>query len=165
VPSPPAAVFRGRPQPRSQFASRLAPVLHKIRARGGRITWPRVAILEALIDGTHHVTVEDLENRLRATVPEIHQATFYRTLAALEDLGVIYHLHLGHGPSVWHLVVDDHEHLVCRRCGAVTEVGPGEFDALRASIASRFGFVLDTHHFVSQGVCGECATGRTSTGP
>jgi Fur family transcriptional regulator, ferric uptake regulator len=160
VPSPVTSGDRGRPEPRSDLAEQLAPVLDKIRARGGRITWPRVAILEALVDGDHHVTVEDLEERLRATAPEVHQATFYRTLAALEELGVIYHLHVDHGPSVWHLVVAEHEHLVCRDCGAIIEVDAGEFDALRASIAERFGFVLDTHHFVSQGRCRECEATR-----
>jgi Fur family ferric uptake transcriptional regulator len=149
-------VDRGRPVPRADLALRLAPVLDKIRARGGRITWPRVAILEALVDGDHHVTVDDLERRLQTTAPDVHQATFYRTLAALEELGVIYHLHVDHGPSVWHLAEAAHEHLVCRDCGKVIEVDSDEFDALRASIAKRHGFVLDTHHFVSQGHCREC---------
>jgi Fur family ferric uptake transcriptional regulator len=120
-----------------------------------------VAILEALIEGDHHVTVEDLERRLLATAPEVHEATFYRTLAALEELGVIYHLHVDHGPSVWHLAVEEHEHLVCRDCGTIIEVDAGEFDALRASIAERFGFVLDTHHFVSQGRCRQCETAQS----
>ena len=156
MPAPASFKDRGRPVPRADLADQLDPVLDKIRARGGRITWPRVAILEALVDGAHHVTVEDLERRLRATAPEVHQATFYRTLTALEELGVIYHLHVDHGPSVWHLGAVQHEHLVCRDCGAIIEVDSGEFDALRASIAERFGFVLDTHHFVSQGRCGNC---------
>jgi Fur family transcriptional regulator, ferric uptake regulator len=137
---------------------RLGPVLEKIRARGGRVTAPRIAILEVLLDGPHHATVEDLAQRVRATAPDVHEATFYRTLAALEELGVVYHLHLDHGPSVWHVADEDHEHLVCRGCGAITEVDASEFDALRASIAERHGFVLDTHHFVSQGCCRDCVT-------
>jgi Fur family ferric uptake transcriptional regulator len=162
VPSPVASADHGRPVPRPDLADRLAPVLTKIRARGGRITRPRVAILEALVDGEHHVTVEDLERRLQSTAPEVHEATFYRTLAALEELGVIYHLHVDHGPSVWHLAVSEHEHLVCRDCGAIIEVEAEEFDALRASIAERFGFVLDTRHFVSQGRCRECEARRSA---
>jgi Fur family transcriptional regulator, ferric uptake regulator len=135
----------------------LEPVLDKIRARGGRVTAPRVAILEVLLDGPHHATVDELERRVRATTPDVHQATFYRTLAALEELGIVYHLHMDHGPSVWHLAVEEHEHLVCRACGAITEVPATDFDDLRASIAARYGFELDTHHFVSQGLCRTCA--------
>ncbi len=140
-------------------AAGLEFVLDKIRARGGRVTAPRVAILEALLDGPHHATVEELAQRVRMTAPDIHEATFYRTLAALEDLGVVYHLHADHGPSVWHLAVEEHEHLVCRSCGAITEVAAEDFDALRVTIASRYGFELNTHHFLNQGLCRHCARG------
>jgi Fur family ferric uptake transcriptional regulator len=160
VPSPRAELRQGRPAPRADLADRLAPVLEKIRARGGRVTWPRIAILEAFVEGEDHLTVDDLEARVRATAPEVHQATFYRTVAALEQLGVIYHLHVDHGPSVWHLAGAEHEHLVCQDCGAVIEVDAHEFDVLRVAIAERFGFVLDTRHFVSQGWCRDCAARR-----
>ncbi len=143
---------------RPELAGALEPVFEQLRARGGRITWPRVAILEALVEGPHHATIERLEARLRVTAPEVHETTLYRTLAALEELGVIYHLHLGHGPSVWHLADTRHEHLVCSSCGAIVEVDPGDFDGLRASIAEQYGFILDTHHFVNQGLCAVCAT-------
>ncbi len=142
--------------PEPDLDRRLGPVLDKIRARGGRVTAPRVAILQVLLNGPHHATVEDLEERVRSTAPDIHQATFYRTLAALEELGVVYHLHVDHGPSVWHIAVEEHEHLVCKSCGAIVEVPAESFDNLRASIADRYGFLLDTHHFVSQGLCRQC---------
>jgi Fur family ferric uptake transcriptional regulator len=142
---------------RRSTGDRLDAVLGKIRASGGRVTAPRVAILSVLLEGPHHATVEELEQRVRAIAPDVHQATFYRTLAALEELGVVYHLHVDHGPSIWHVAVEEHEHLVCRSCGTITEVVPEDFDELRASIAARYGFVLDTHHFVSQGLCGACA--------
>ncbi len=138
----------------------LASALDKIRARGGRVTRPRVAILEVLLSGPHHATVEDLEERVRAVAPDVHQATFYRTLASLEELGVVYHLHVDHGPSVWHIAAEEHEHLVCQGCGGITEVAAEEFDALRRTIATRYGFVLDTHHFVSQGLCRACAAAK-----
>ena len=66
----------------------LDPVFERIRTRGGRITRPRVAILEALVEGPHHITVERLEERLRLTAPEVHETTLYRTLAALEELDI-----------------------------------------------------------------------------
>jgi Fur family ferric uptake transcriptional regulator len=147
---------------RPELAAALEPVFEQIRARGGRITWPRVAILEALVEGDHHVTVERLEQRLRATAPEVHETTLYRTLAALEELGVIYHLHLGHGPSVWHLADARHEHLVCSSCGGIVEIDSAQFDGLRRTIGEQYGFVLDTHHFVNQGRCSACVAAASS---
>ena len=157
-------IYRGRMTRRAtraltaeQRAQRLEPVLGKIRDAGGRVTQSRLAILECLLAGPHHATVEELEARVRAVAPDIHEATFYRTLATLEELGVVYHLHVDHGPSIWHVATDEHEHLVCRSCGAITEIGSDDFEPLRSTIAQRYGFVLDTHHFVSQGLCKRCA--------
>ena len=40
----------------------------------------------------------------------------------LETIGVITHVHLGHGPSTFHLADPPHYHAVCASCGAVVEV-------------------------------------------
>jgi Fur family ferric uptake transcriptional regulator len=144
--------------------AQLTTILDTIRARGGRSTPQRVAILQALLDGGHHATVETLMERVHEVAPDVHEATFYRTMATLEELGVVYHLHLDHGPSIWHLTIEAHEHLVCRGCGKVIEIDATEFDALRASVLARHDFHLDTHHFVSQGLCGPCAEHAADTG-
>ena len=130
----------------------LEAALDRIRAAGGRVTAARVAILEVLLNGPHHATADEIEQR----VPDVHQATFYRTLAALEELGVVYHLHVDHGPSIWHVATDVHEHLVCRQCGRVVEIDGSVLAPLRTAIASATGFMLDTRHFVQQGLCRDC---------
>ena len=154
-----------RPLTAEQRADRLEPILEKIRDTGGRVTRPRVAILEVLLAGPHHATVDQLQERVRAAAPDVHEATFYRTLATLEDLGIVYLLHVDHGPSIWHVATDTHEHLVCRSCGAITEVTADDFEPLRSAVAERYGFVLDTHHFVSQGLCKRCAGKRRGPHP
>lgn len=133
-------------------ATELEAALDRIRVAGKRVTAARVAILEALLTGPHHATAEDIEQR----VPEVHQATFYRTLAALEQLGVIYHLHVDHGPSIWHVAAEAHDHLVCRQCGRVVEIDPSVLEPLRTAVRRSTGFTLDTRHFVQQGLCREC---------
>jgi Fur family ferric uptake transcriptional regulator len=110
--------------------------------------------------GVTSAMFDQLQERVRAAAPDVHEATFYRTLATLEELGVVYHLHVDHGPSIWHVATDEHEHLVCRSCGAITEVTADDFEPLRSAIVERYGFVLDTRHFVSQGLCKRCAGKR-----
>ncbi len=67
----------------------------------------------------------------------MHESTVYRFLDELERLGVVDHVHLGHGPAVYHLASDAHHHLVCDRCGAVEEVPEALFADLRAAAAGR----------------------------
>ena len=61
---------------------------------------------------------------------DVHMSTIYRFLDELEELGVVSHSHLGHGPAVYDVSPVGHFHLVCELCGAVTETP----DALLAAL-------------------------------
>lgn len=119
------------------------------------MTKPRIAIITALLDADTHINAEELVAAVQATDPHVHSATIYRTLAALEELDVVYHVHLGHGPAVWHVADDAHQHLVCGRCSLVLHAEPGDFDPLRRRISEKYGFALSPH-FAEVGLCGAC---------
>ncbi len=136
---------------------RFDEILVLLRERGGRVTLPRRAIIAALLDARTHVTAERLAEDVQRAHPDIHRATIYRTLVRLSELGVVTHVHLGHGPSLYHLSVDDHHHLVCDQCGTVVELPAGAFDALRRRVERDYGFHIDAHHFALGGRCAHCA--------
>jgi Fe2+ or Zn2+ uptake regulation protein len=133
------------------------PILGLLRARGGRVTTCRRAILETFLGVGGHVTAEALTARVQATQPDVHESTVYRFLDELERLGVVDHVHLGHGPAVYHLASDAHHHLVCAGCGAVEEVPETLFAELRARLSDDFGFTLEPRHFAVTGRCKDCA--------
>jgi Fur family transcriptional regulator, ferric uptake regulator len=117
------------------------------------------ALLEA---DDHHVTAEDLAAAVQRRHPQVHLTTVYRTLDALEPLGVVDRLVLGAGSAVYHLAAHSHHHLVCTECGAVVEL-PAEFVApFTAEIAARFGESLARPHLVVSGRCERCQRGDTS---
>ncbi len=133
------------------------PILAMLRAQGGRITSCRRAILDAFLGVGGHVTAESLTARVQASQPDVHESTVYRFLDELERLGVVDHVHLGHGPAVYHLASDAHHHLVCDRCGAVVEVPEEVFASLRSRLETDFGFKLQPRHFAGTGRCNGCA--------
>lgn len=132
-------------------------ILELIRERGGRLTTPRRAIVAALLDADGHVTAEEIADRVQAAHPDVHRSTVYRTLDTLADLGVVEHVHLGHGPAVYHFTDDAHHHLICRTCGAVVEVPADVFAPLARSLRRRFGFDVDARHFALSGLCQDCS--------
>jgi Fur family ferric uptake transcriptional regulator len=132
------------------------PILGLLRARGGRVTTCRRAILETFLGAGGHVTAEALTARVQANQPDVHESTVYRFLDELERLGVVDHVHLGHGPAVYHLASDAHHHLVCDRCGAVEEVPESVFAELRNRLHMEFGFTLEPRHFAVTGRCKDC---------
>jgi Fur family transcriptional regulator, ferric uptake regulator len=135
---------------------RLEGLLALLRQNGGRVTRPRRAILAAMVARGSHVTADDLAADVQATHPEVHLSTVYRTLDALAELGVLTHVHLGHGRAVFHMAGEGHQHLVCERCGGVTEAPDELFDDLADRLDGLYGFELRPEHFALTGRCRAC---------
>lgn len=132
----------------------------RLRSRGVRITATRRAVLDALMETGSHVTAEDLHARVQARHPDVSHSSIYRTMDLLSDLGIIVHVHLGHGPAEFHLADDAHAHLVCSSCGTVTEVEQELSGPFADAIADRFGFTVDLRHFALTGRCADCGAGQ-----
>jgi Fur family transcriptional regulator, ferric uptake regulator len=138
-------------------AAEVDEVLGLIRRRGGRVTATRRAVVAALLGGRgEHLTAEDVVARVQRSQPEVHLSTVYRTLDALQDLGVATHVHLGHGPSTYHLAVESHHHAVCDGCGEVTELPADLFDGVARQVERDTGFRIDPAHFALPGRCRSC---------
>src|SRR4051794_21392410 len=119
---------------------RTARILRRLQAGGGRVTTARRALIGAMVAAQQHVTADDLATSVQAAHPDVHRSTIYRTLDALERLGVVDHVHLGHGRAVYHLADEPHHHLVCEECGDVIEVPDDTFDDLAAQLVDRYQF-------------------------
>jgi Fe2+ or Zn2+ uptake regulation protein len=139
-------------------AHRVDDVVAGIRAAGGRATPARRAIVEVLVGGPHHqhLTAEEVTERVQAVLPDVALSTVYRSMEALEELGFVEHLHIGHGPAVYHLAAEQHLHLVCESCGAVTELPQSTLDAIGEEIRHRHRFRIEPRHFALSGLCEEC---------
>ena len=133
-------------------------VLDLVRERGGRVTEPRRAVVGVLVDGGHeHLTAEAVAERVTAAHPEVHLSTVYRTLDALEELGVVSHVHLGHGPSTYHLATEPHHHAACDVCGAVVHLPGDLYDDVVRRVGAETGFLATAPHFSLTGRCATCA--------
>ncbi len=131
-------------------------ILERLRRTGGRVTPQRRLVLQALVDAQPHPSADDVAQRVEAVAPEIHLSTVYRTLNTLTDLGVISHVHLDHGRSVYHFSDDARPHLVCRSCSRVDHVDASTFERLHSLIDRSTGFDLDRGHFAWSGRCPDC---------
>ena len=135
---------------------RVDAILRLLRERGGRLTVARRAIITALLDAEGHVTADDLTAAVQRAHPDVHLTTIYRCLDTLEELGVVDHVHLGHGRAVYHLATETHQHLVCEQCQAVVEVPDSLFADLGTRLQAEYGFSIRPHHFAVLGRCAAC---------
>lgn len=137
---------------------RTQAVLDRLKANGTRVTGPRRALLSVLTASPGHLNATELAGLVQDAHPEVHQSTVYRTLEKLVDLGVVEHIHVAHGPAVYHLAEDHHIHLVCGACGRVIDAPATMLDEVVASVRDQFGFALAAGHVALTGRCAECAS-------
>jgi Fur family transcriptional regulator, ferric uptake regulator len=136
--------------------SRSAEILERLAEAGGRRTAARQAIVEALVSRREHVTADDIARDVRRRFPSVNVSTVYRTLETLEDLGIIDHVHLGHGPAIYHLTDDDHYHMVCESCESVIALPRSKAAAFARAVERDYGFAIDQRHFALSGLCSDC---------
>lgn len=127
-----------------------------IRASGGRVTEQRRAILHTVFAGGDLLTVDELARRVRDELPDVHIATVYRFLETLEGLGLVTHVHLGHGPAAFHLTAGRRAHVVCDGCGEVGVIAEEMLAAWSEHLHAETGFELTDQHFALAGRCGRC---------
>jgi Fur family ferric uptake transcriptional regulator len=125
-----------------------------LREAGLRISTPRRLVIRALFAAPAPLSAAELARTLR-----LDESSVYRNLEVLERLGLIRHLHLGHGPGLYVLSARaQDEYLYCERCEAVTVVPPEQLDPVRELIRERFGHTARFTHFAIVGLCERCAT-------
>lgn len=155
----PMTSVRGHgPQPSLAGETAVDTAVRAVREAGGRATVALRCVVAALVEAEGHRSAEEIVGVVAGAYPDISESTVYRTLERLEELDIAYHVHLGHGPSQWHLAGwRSHQHLICRKCGGVIEVAPGLFDLLAHELVTRYGFRADVGHFAVSGTCVVCA--------
>jgi Fur family ferric uptake transcriptional regulator len=127
----------------------------RLREEGHTVGKTRAAILEAVRGKQRAFTAEELAESL----DDVHVSTVYRTLGLLEEIGVVRHIHLSHGPAIYErtAVSSDIRHLVCESCGRHVAVPRRVFDTARRTLERDYDFVLDGSHFAIVGRCRSCA--------
>jgi Fe2+ or Zn2+ uptake regulation protein len=129
-----------------------------VRKAGGRLSPARRAVLEALFSAAGPVSAEQIAGGLEGRTEPMDLTSAYRNLEWLEELGVVRHIHAGHGAGLYELAGETaRDYLVCERCGNVTGVDAAELRRARVAIKTATGFEAHFDHFPVHGYCERCA--------
>jgi Fur family ferric uptake transcriptional regulator len=127
-----------------------------LREHGLRASAARRLVVEALFAAGGPVSAERIAAGIAGRVPQSDPSSVYRNLERLQEVGLVRHVHLGHGPGMYVLAGSAREYLVCDACGAVRAVEPADLDEIRAGIADTFGWEAGFTHFPIVGLCPSC---------
>lgn len=132
--------------------------LARLREHGMRVSAARRQLIEALYRAEEPLTAEALAGGLDDQVPRSDVGSVYRNLETLEQVGLVKHFHLGHGPGLYtRSGASVKEFLVCDSCGRVKALPPADLDGVRGQIRDRTGWEARFTHFPISGLCPKCA--------
>ena len=128
-----------------------------MREAGHRVTAPARQVLDALFAAEGPLSAEGIVEASGRGAAPLELTSAYRNLERLEQLGIVGHVHLGHGPGLYALTRDgDREYLVCDGCGRVTALDQAALDPVRATLEQSFGHHARFSHFAIHGHCEAC---------
>jgi Fur family ferric uptake transcriptional regulator len=124
-----------------------AALLNTMRAHGLRVSTARRRVLDGLLAAEHPLTAAELGG---------DQAATYRNLQALESIGIVRHVHFGHGPGRYVLAGRSGGWATCEACGRSRPLTPGTLEQIRCAVRDACGFDAPFNHFPIVGRCPDC---------
>jgi len=128
----------------------------EIREAGMRVTPQRRAVWSSFEDvqGSGHLTADEVHERARALVPEVSRATVYNVLAAFVEAGMLRAVE-SRGAVLYDPNTDPtHHHFRCRVCNRLHDVHVEGVEKLQVS--SGESFIVENKTVLLGGVCPEC---------
>ena len=135
-------------------------IAQRLRDEGHRYTGSRREVVEVLATTDRPLTIPEILGRADG----LTQSSAYRNLTELISAGVVHRIVAGDGFSHFELAEDltsHHHHLVCTRCGRVTDFTVDDdleaaLDAALDAAARRQGFQAEHHRLDVGGRCADC---------
>ncbi len=141
----------------TQRAIDYGEIMEQLRGRGLRMTPQRRAIVSEVMRTQGHISPSAIARKVQGDMPGVNASTVYRTIALLEEVGVLQHSHLESGAEYHRAEESHHVHLTCGRCGRDDALSIDEASKLATLIHRHGGFQADLTHFAITGLCADCA--------
>lgn len=128
-----------------------------------RQTKQRKMIIEVFMENQgRHLTPDEMFALVREKDSNIGIATVYRNLKLLDEQGVIKKLLIdeGGGSAFYELQthgeIHSHHHLICKKCGSVSDFQDDLLDAIEKIIEITSHFEIHDHKVSFYGICMNC---------
>jgi Fur family ferric uptake transcriptional regulator len=134
-------------------------------SQGLRLTGPRQAVVEALVDHGAPMSVAEIRDRLKGR--PVNLVSIYRAVNLLCELGLLRVVDTTKGKQRFELAeqfTGHHHHLVCQVCGNVEDLDgclleDDALNAIRQRVRRLRNFRLTGHDLKLVGVCRRCDAG------
>jgi Fur family peroxide stress response transcriptional regulator len=127
------------------------------RRIGLKLTHQRTEIYRVLLNSIDHPSAEALHKRILIRIPSMSLDTVYRTLATLEQHGLIERIQTVESQARFEVVFTPHHHLICSRCKQIMDFCWPDLDhIILPAVVGQWGRI-DSKTVVMYGTCKQCA--------
>jgi Fur family transcriptional regulator, stress-responsive regulator len=134
----------------------------RLRARGLRVTRPRLTVLEILNEGGH-LEVDEITQRVRSRLESVSTQAVYDVLGALARAGLARRIEPAGSPARYEARSgDNHHHVVCRCCGLIADIDCTVGSAPCLDPNTAVGYEIDEAEVTFWGLCPACQAVRDS---
>jgi Fur family transcriptional regulator, stress-responsive regulator len=128
----------------------------RLRARGLRVTQPRLTVLSILARGGH-LRVDEVRRQVIEELGAVSVQAIYDVLSTLAEADLVRRIEPAGSPTKYEIRVgDNHHHLVCRRCGRVEDVDCARGRPTCLHPSDDAGFVVEEAEVTYWGLCPQC---------
>ncbi len=127
----------------------------------------RFAILEVFLQTEKHVTAPELQQNLTENGVHFSNEFVRQTLNLMCRFGFAQKRKFHDGQTRYehrHLG-QHHDHMICTRCGNITEFKNNDLERLQQDIAAASGFHMLQHKMEIYGICSDCLAHRSDLIP
>lgn len=110
-------------------------------------------ILEMIRNSEGHLTAEEAFLLAKKKKIDVSIASIYRILAKLADDGLISRFSVAGKPDVFDKTLEEHEHLVCSKCGRVTDI---HISDLKKKLVKETGVEISDYELTINYICEDC---------
>ncbi|MGD8485223.1 MAG: Fur family transcriptional regulator [Chloroflexota bacterium] len=139
------------------------PLVAALGDAGYRLTEPRRVVAELVAARSGHFTANDLIADAQERDLGVGRATIFRALDLFTELEVLERIDLPSGDHAYVscLPSHHHHHVICQRCGKVTEVEDLGLGEALVAMEDSSGWRVEKHRLELYGCCPDCqAAGR-----
>jgi Fe2+ or Zn2+ uptake regulation protein len=134
----------------------VSPLLAAMDRAGYRLTKPRRAVAQLVVDQDGHFSAADLVAQARARRLGIGRATIFRTLDVMSEVGMVERIDLPNGEHAYVGCEPAHHHHVICGCARTTKVEDCGMSVVAREVARRTGYRIDEHRLELFGLCPAC---------
>jgi len=123
---------------------------------GIAVTHQRQVLYEVMKTMHGHPSPEEVYARVKKKVPSISLATVYKNIHLFVESGVFSKVSMHHGSLRVEMNDEEHHHMVCSKCKAITDIGEKELGLVSKKDKLPGGFLVERYAVDVIGICAKC---------